>query len=428
MFVEVNDLSTIIVVPEGDALTSPELWQPFVERFRCAFVIDSTNMQRWRAWATTPNVYLVARGTLRYVNPVASYIKKSLEHFAVQPAEAVFISFSESSIRPAANTRVGTLLIGETPPTTVLPDIAVIDLDSALNVLARYYSGQSVGWFAEANCWAAGSSRIFREGHVWTSESPVGEDPALAGRVRLLAMGRYFASEDSRSEKHPLTKRILRAKSEQDSLLARCLASVLLWHETEVGFDLVTRVAPKPSRRDQDVLRWTIQEASKLVDQNRGAESLFEVRCRPDLLMCIREYGKQREAGGRDRRRQNVKGAFVCSTNLEGKRVVLVDDVYTTGETAAECSRMLLSAGASHVTVIVFGKDQKVVTTRATLLPCQQCGEALRYRVNRSKGDGFWGCSNYPRCKGTRRFDQGIKEWNSQHLRQQIDDIPDIDF
>lgn len=55
----------------------------------------------------------------------------------------------------------------------------------------------------------------------------------------------------------------------------------------------------------------------------------------------------------RDERLQNARGAFVCqpSADLTGKRVLLVDDIITTGATASACALALLQAGATDVTV-----------------------------------------------------------------------------
>ncbi len=47
----------------------------------------------------------------------------------------------------------------------------------------------------------------------------------------------------------------------------------------------------------------------------------------------------------------NVRGAFACTLNLKKKRVVIVDDVVTTGHTVNEFARVLKHAGAARIEV-----------------------------------------------------------------------------
>ncbi|HHY70344.1 MAG TPA: ComF family protein [Thermoanaerobacterales bacterium] len=57
-------------------------------------------------------------------------------------------------------------------------------------------------------------------------------------------------------------------------------------------------------------------------------------------------------------RKRNLKGAFKVLQNskIYGKTVLLVDDVYTTGTTAGECSKSLLEAGAKSVYVLTCAR------------------------------------------------------------------------
>lgn len=52
----------------------------------------------------------------------------------------------------------------------------------------------------------------------------------------------------------------------------------------------------------------------------------------------------------------NVAGAFRAAQpqQVEGKRILLVDDVITTGTTAAACAQALLHAGADSVFALAF--------------------------------------------------------------------------
>jgi predicted amidophosphoribosyltransferase len=59
----------------------------------------------------------------------------------------------------------------------------------------------------------------------------------------------------------------------------------------------------------------------------------------------------------RDRRR-TVESAFkVCYPALiEGERVLLIDDVFTTGATVSSCAQALLDAGATEVLVLTIAR------------------------------------------------------------------------
>lgn len=61
---------------------------------------------------------------------------------------------------------------------------------------------------------------------------------------------------------------------------------------------------------------------------------------------------------GRDGRLRNLDGAFACPDPIKvrDRRILLVDDVYTTGATVGACATVLRSAGAADVGVIALGR------------------------------------------------------------------------
>ena len=48
-------------------------------------------------------------------------------------------------------------------------------------------------------------------------------------------------------------------------------------------------------------------------------------------------------------RMENISGAFRCDISLKDRRVLVIDDIITTGATVSECARMLGLAGAESV-------------------------------------------------------------------------------
>ena len=63
---------------------------------------------------------------------------------------------------------------------------------------------------------------------------------------------------------------------------------------------------------------------------------------------------------GRSARLRNVAGAFAVNPrwrrHLTDKRVVLIDDVFTTGATVSSCARVLRRAGAARVDVLTLAR------------------------------------------------------------------------
>ena len=80
-----------------------------------------------------------------------------------------------------------------------------------------------------------------------------------------------------------------------------------------------------------------------------------------DLLVCRRRISKQSMLSPEQRRR-NVRKAWSVSTtyDITDSRILVIDDILTTGATAHEVSRALKRAGAKRVALAVIGRAKKM--------------------------------------------------------------------
>lgn len=114
----------------------------------------------------------------------------------------------------------------------------------------------------------------------------------------------------------------------------------------------------REERADVDIITWIpISEKRKrkrgfdqveLLAQKVTAE--LEIPAQP-LLWKRRDNPQQSKIVGNAQRRANVLGAYEAINKgmINGKRILLLDDILTTGATAGECARVLLEAGAKEV-------------------------------------------------------------------------------
>ena len=77
-----------------------------------------------------------------------------------------------------------------------------------------------------------------------------------------------------------------------------------------------------------------------------------------DDILIRKKWTEPQTGLGRKERLHNIKNAFgvIDSSKVKGKKILLVDDVYTTGATANECSKVLLIAGAKRVDVLTLAR------------------------------------------------------------------------
>jgi ComF family protein len=81
----------------------------------------------------------------------------------------------------------------------------------------------------------------------------------------------------------------------------------------------------------------------------------FHIPLLMDNLMKTKETPPQIGLTAKERL-LNLKNAFGVKGNIKDFRILLVDDVMTTGATVTECSKVLMKAGAKEVTVVTLAR------------------------------------------------------------------------
>lgn len=114
-------------------------------------------------------------------------------------------------------------------------------------------------------------------------------------------------------------------------------------------------IVPVPLHR----LRMLSRKFNQAAELARHLAHLSGKPLLPATLLRVKRTSQQVGLGAKARE-DNVRGAFAIAPGREGdvfgKRIVLIDDVYTTGATVDAATRVLRRAGAADITVLTFAR------------------------------------------------------------------------
>ncbi len=152
-----------------------------------------------------------------------------------------------------------------------------------------------------------------------------------------------------------IRKIILKYKFQEKSYLYKTLVNFML--KNQKFFEFIQKydtIVPVPISRKRYNQRGYNQ--SYLIAKEIANNTNLKVE--NNSLHKIKNIIEQSKLN-RDEREKNIQGVYFLRNpqELNNKKVILLDDIYTTGSTANECSKTLMQANPKEIAVFTIAKD-----------------------------------------------------------------------
>lgn len=165
------------------------------------------------------------------------------------------------------------------------------------------------------------------------------------------------------SYEEPIREKILQYKFEDKAYLASTIYEFFMNNEKLYGFlkkyDIMIPIPISSSRKRERGYNQSELLARKI---NRMASIPIEMQ----VLKKVK-HNQPQSSLNRQQRKQNVKNVYKVQNELkiQNKKILLFDDIYTTGSTANECARILKGAGSLTVGILTIAIDQLATQSKA---------------------------------------------------------------
>lgn len=271
------------------------------------------------------------------------------------------------------------------------PDFTDCTINSLPKILKGEYSGYGAEVYATYGKEIPTMSFLKCEYEISLNDGTKREVIAFMG-------GRYYSDTHQYLLNDPLTRLVLNFKENYTKSVDLFFDVALCSLRKHESFDILTYVPLKPKENKYD--RFV---GLKLEKNSKDGMKLQQVL----------EFNKNFSQKGSNfyRRKENVKGAFNVLSDIKGKNIIIIDDVYSTGSTIEEAIKTLYENGANKVLAVLLAVNQMTESNiEYKNLKCKLCGNEMKLRINK-KDELFFGCTAFYRHKvisTTINLEQGL--------------------
>lgn len=320
-------------------------------------------------------------------------IFNAIQSLGGELASAVLITSNPEKVKAANQLLIGTVAVGiednaESSLYQHFPDFVVHDFSQISDILTGKYLGYAGEYFS----FPGPNRTLYAHPFLQTQKTSFAAFAKIPNSERpgnpFWVSGRYFDSRDPRHRIHPLTLRIIGAKERperQDSHFAWLITYFLTHYEKNA--DILACVPSRPSRGGNRL--------EKFLKKVKPPNSSTVIE--PNLITCQKEYKPMKDLS-KVQREMEIQDAFDVSQKLDGKKVILFDDIISTSATINSCIDLLMKNGASKVIPVALAYHPFRPTISSLSLEddlkCSTCQSPMYIRFNTQNANIFFGCQH----------------------------------
>ena len=391
MFRCVTQLKGIIVDVDSFPDIVVSRWSNLSLMFKCVFITSDEQTQRLLSEIYKEDSVLFIPDFFRFFVPNSKLHTKVLDRLNLKTMEVAYVSSDKRFIDNALGFFSGTIWVTESVSyreASSAPDLVCKNVD----ILEQLLQKNVGGYLGEVYIDPLTNS----SGIIMPVKFEVDDNSYL-----LFMLGRYFGNSHYMNQLHPYSSAVYLNKKEGKafgifdrefySLYKSVIESVKKRHRV----DCICAVPARPGKQNR--FESIVEDLS----------SFFDIENLTSSFVCTQDYPIQKSLSSMERE-ENVKDVFDINEDLQGKNIVIIDDIITTGATIKECVRTLINKGAEDVFIIVLGINQigNYWSSNEVKVKCPKCGEKMYVLVNSNNKSFFYSCGN---CRSSLNYDVGIR-------------------
>lgn len=242
---------------------------------------------------------------------------------------------------------------------------------------------------------------------------------------KMFMLGRYYSYAHYMNNLHPysssiyLNKQHGRAEGVFDRKFYSLLRGTINTLIKHYDIDSICAVPPRPGNKNR------FKTIIRKLAENFAWEDLS------DSIICISNYQPQKSLSYVERER-NVYDVFEVNGDIHERKILIIDDISTSGATLKSCVRELKANGAEQIYIIVYAVNQikgAYWSSNVAEVKCPLCNHKMKLLINSNDASFFYLCTN-DECIKTMNYDIGrnILEKIVSSEKYVADDDSDINF